>query len=80
MTVPTAAVRYTASHDLYLSIASSIDPNGDSVIIRVIQSPLVTWIWVGALILALGTAWALVPARSPRRAGVAIAGTEQARA
>ena len=80
MTVPTAAVRYTASHDLYLSIASSIDPNADGVILRVIQSPLVTWIWVGALVLAFGTGWALVPARNPRRSGVALAGTEQARA
>jgi cytochrome c-type biogenesis protein CcmF len=80
MTVPTAAVRYTAGHDLYLSIAGSIDPNADGVILRVIQSPLVTWIWIGAAILAFGTVWALVPARTPRRASVAVAGGERAHA
>jgi cytochrome c-type biogenesis protein CcmF len=80
MTVPTAAVRYTAGHDLYLSIAGSIDPNADGVILRVIQSPLVTWIWIGAAILAFGTVWALVPARTPHRASVAVAGGERAHA
>jgi cytochrome c-type biogenesis protein CcmF len=63
MTVPTAAVRYTPLHDLYLSVAGTIDPTADAVIIRVIQSPLVTWIWVGAVILAFGTGWALTPGR-----------------
>jgi cytochrome c-type biogenesis protein CcmF len=80
MTVPTAAVRYTAGHDLYLSIAGSIDPNADGVIIRVIQSPLVTWIWIGAAILAFGTVWALVPARKPHGVSLALAGAERASA
>lgn len=79
MTVPTAAVRYTVGHDLYLSIASTIDPNADAVILRVIQSPLVTLIWAGAVILALGTGWALVPARSRRQAS-ALAGAPAAHA
>ena len=70
MTVPTAAVRYTPTHDLYLSIAGAIDPANDSVIIRVIQSPFVTWVWIGGLIIALGTGWALSPTRTGQRASV----------
>ena len=64
MTVPTAAVRYRPGHDLYLSVAGAVDPSADGVIIRVIRSPLVTWIWIGAVILAFGTVWTLVPARA----------------
>ena len=70
MTVPTAAVRYTLTHDLYLSVASAVDPTADAVIMRVIQSPLVTWIWIGAIILAFGTGWALVPPRRRAEATV----------
>jgi cytochrome c-type biogenesis protein CcmF len=67
MTVPTAAVRYTATHDLYLSIAGAIDPANDGVILRVVRSPFVTWVWIGGAIMALGTAWALSPTRSGQR-------------
>lgn len=74
MTVPTAAVRYTATHDLYLSIAGAIDPANPSVIMRVVQSPFVTWIWIGGLIMVLGTTWALTPSRAHQRA-TAAAGT-----
>lgn len=68
MTVPTAAVRYDFSHDLYLSLAGNVDPQADGVIMRVVRSPLVTWIWVGAGIMAIGTAWSLSPAGDRRRA------------
>jgi cytochrome c-type biogenesis protein CcmF len=62
-TVPTASVRYTIGHDLYLSLAGSVDPQQDFVIVRAVQSPMVTWIWIGGLIMALGTGYALSPAR-----------------
>jgi len=80
MTVPTAAVRYTLGHDLYLSVAGAVDPTADGVIMRVIQSPLVTWIWFGAVILALGTVWTLVPPRGPAPAVVPAGATGRARA
>jgi cytochrome c biogenesis factor len=35
-----------------------------------VQSPLVAWIWVGAVILALGTGYALLP--NPRRGQSAV--------
>jgi len=71
MTVPTPSVRYTAGHDLYLALAGAVDPQQDFVIIRAVQSPLVTWIWIGGAIIALGTIYALTPGERPlrRRAG-----------
>ena len=80
MTVPTAAVRYTAGHDLYLSVAGAVDPSADAAIIRVIQSPLITWIWFGAAIMALGTVWTLVPTRARRTAAAPATAGERARA
>lgn len=58
-TVPTPAVYYTATHDLYLNLNSSVGPDTTFVVLRVVKSPLVTWIWVGGAILLLGTAYSL---------------------
>ncbi len=63
MNVPTASVRYTIGHDLYLSLAGSVTPDAPSVIIRAVQSPMVTWIWIGGAVMALGTIYTLSPAR-----------------
>ena len=60
--VPTPAVYYTPLHDLYLNV-SSVRPGQDHLILRAVQSPLVTWIWVGGFILALGTVYSLIPQR-----------------
>ena len=59
--IPTPAVLYRPQHDLYLSIAGRLDPEADFVVIRAVQSPLITWIWVGGLIVILGTSYALSP-------------------
>ena len=42
------------------------DPQ-DFVIIRAVQSPLITWIWFGGAIIVLGTAYALSPGDRPLR-------------
>ena len=65
--VVTPAVLYTPWHDLYLSLISNPGPGQTSTALRVVQSPLVTWIWVGGLILVLGTGYALT---TPRRRSV----------
>ncbi len=68
-TVPTPAVLYTPTHDLYLNLNSTVTPTSTFVVLRAVKSPLVTWIWVGGIILALGTIYSLggsgrrVPAR-----------------
>lgn len=78
MIVPTPGVLYTPSHDIYLNIAGSVDPGQNAVILHLVQSPLVTWIWVGGLFLVIGTGYALLPARSRRTAAVTETGTVKA--
>jgi cytochrome c-type biogenesis protein CcmF len=63
--VPTPDVLYTLWHDVYLNVAGPVRPDQDFIVLRVVQSPLIAWIWVGTAILALGTAYTLLPA--PRR-------------
>ncbi|MDZ7799377.1 MAG: heme lyase CcmF/NrfE family subunit [Trueperaceae bacterium] len=64
-TVPTPAVMYRPMFDLYLNIASNVGPESDFVVLRAVRSPLVTWIWVGGLIIVLGTGYALSPSGRP---------------
>lgn len=68
--VATPSVYYTVWEDLYLSIAGTLEPDQPTVVFRAVQSPLVAWIWVGAVILALGTGYALLP--NPRRGQSAV--------
>jgi len=71
-TVPTPAVYYTPTHDLYLNLNSTVGPDSTFVVLRVVKSPLVTWIWVGGAILLLGTAYSLRGARRGVTARVAV--------
>jgi cytochrome c-type biogenesis protein CcmF len=61
MRVVTPAVLYTPQHDLYLSLVGEFEAGQSYAALRIVQSPLVAWIWVGGLILALGTVYALLP-------------------
>ena len=63
MTVPTPSVMYKPFYDIYLNVAAGVSPDEDFVVLRAVRSPLITWIWVGGLIMAIGTAYALTPAR-----------------
>nr|WP_221269521.1 heme lyase CcmF/NrfE family subunit [Deinococcus budaensis] len=64
---PAPAVRYGLLGDTYL-VATAFDPGGKWVSVRLIESPLVSWIWWGTLIVVLGAGLTLVP---PRRAAPA---------
>ncbi len=72
--VATPGIRYTALGDTYLTL-SSFDQTDRSVVIKLIRSPLVSWIWVGGLILCIGAALTMIPATatqpSRRRSSVA---------
>ena len=75
MVVGAPSVRVGPFEDVYLALTSSPeastsgDGNGttDEVTLRVVVQPLVTWLWAGGIIMVLGTALALVPARPGRR-------------
>ncbi|MGH7457871.1 MAG: cytochrome c-type biogenesis CcmF C-terminal domain-containing protein [Longimicrobiaceae bacterium] len=69
-----AGIRRAWNEDLYLVLAGLDDPNGvldgsnsqPLVTFRALVNPLVSWIWLGAVIVAAGTLIALWPERTPR--------------
>jgi cytochrome c-type biogenesis protein CcmF len=66
--VGTPAVRSTFLEDLYLSLLS-VDPARDTVALRSLVNPLVSWIWAGMMIMTVGAVAALWPTRPARRSG-----------
>ena len=59
--VPTPDVLYRPMHDIYLNVSGTVSPEQDFVVLRVVQSPLIAWIWLGGLIMFMGTSYALLP-------------------
>lgn len=68
MTVPTPGVHYNVLHDVYLNVGGNLTPGQGYVILHLVHSPLVTWIWLGGVILVIGTGYTLMPTRAERRA------------
>jgi cytochrome c-type biogenesis protein CcmF len=65
--IPT--VRSTLKEDLYL-VYEGQDPETGRPIIKAHLNPLVSWIWIGVLVMIFGTIVALVPNAAPVRATV----------
>ncbi len=63
------AVLHSMREDLYL-VLGSVDPSTGRMTLQVHINPLVSWIWVGVVILILGTAISLWPEISLSRVGV----------
>lgn len=76
--VPTPAVIYTPTHDLYLNLNSTLGPDSTFVVLRLVKSPLVTWIWIGGALMALGTGISLGSRMSTRVATATAAAPGQA--
>ena len=68
-TIGIPSVRSTWRDDVALSVVSF--PEGeasvDQVVLRVTVQPMVVWLWIGGIVIALGTALSLVPSRGSRR-------------
>jgi cytochrome c-type biogenesis protein CcmF len=54
----------TMQNDLYV-IYEGKNPETDKPIIKVFINPLIVWIWIGVVIVAMGTILALIPAIKP---------------
>jgi cytochrome c-type biogenesis protein CcmF len=78
---PTTEVanRSTLREDLYV-VLGSYDPKSQLVTILAYVNPLVVWIWIGGLVLAMGTAIAVWPGPAERRAEVTSGAFEAERA
>ena len=60
--ITTPAVRSRVDNDLYLTLLA-FEQDGSSATISAIVEPLVSWIWVGGIIVALGAVMAMRPSR-----------------
>ncbi len=58
------ALRTRLNEDLYINFAAA---QGNQATIQAYVFPLVTWIWIGAIVLVLGTLVALVPSKVTRQ-------------
>lgn len=56
----TPAVRYALREDLYLTLMAYA-PDGSTATVKAFISPLVSWIWIGGLIIGLGALFSLWP-------------------
>ncbi|MGH9137501.1 MAG: heme lyase CcmF/NrfE family subunit [Acidimicrobiales bacterium] len=59
--VGTPSVRTGFTEDVYLALLSA--PDGDSVTVRVIVMPIVSWLWAGGGLMFVGTLLAAFPGR-----------------
>ncbi|MCB1257004.1 MAG: heme lyase CcmF/NrfE family subunit [Microthrixaceae bacterium] len=62
-TVPTPSVKAGPRSDIMLSITSAPSEDDPSLGLRVIVWPMVTWIWVGGLVMLFGTVLAIFPGK-----------------
>ncbi len=60
------ALHPTLAEDLYV-VLEGIDPETGKASVNVIINPLVQWVWIGGLVLLLGTLLALVPSSAERQ-------------
>ena len=61
------AIRPRLNEDIYLVYAGQAEESGKAVI-QVYINPLVNWVWIGGLVMVLGTGIALIPSRAPEAA------------
>ena len=64
--VPTPSVKSTITSDLYLVLLQVPDRDSDTIQLRAVVRPLVSWLWGGGVIMALGTMLAVIPSRRKR--------------
>ncbi|QJX03174.1 hypothetical protein HML84_21350 [Alcanivorax sp. IO_7] len=62
-----AAIDGRVMRDLYVALGEPLE--GDAWAVRIYYKPMVRWIWLGALIMALGGALALTDARYRKKIG-----------
>lgn len=64
--VATPSVRSSFTEDLYLVLDQVPDRSDDAIRLRVIRRPMVSWLWGGGTLMAVGTLFALFPGRRRR--------------
>ncbi|MFT7501218.1 MAG: cytochrome c-type biogenesis protein CcmF [Gammaproteobacteria bacterium] len=66
--VPTPGVRTGLTNDVYLTLEQGSQPGDTSVSIQAFVRPMILWLWIGGLVMAIGTLLAAFPGTNRRRA------------
>jgi cytochrome c-type biogenesis protein CcmF len=66
--VGTPSVRTGLTKDVYLTLDPGAVDGGDAATIRVFIKPMILWLWLGGLVMAIGTLLAAFPGSRRRRA------------
>jgi len=66
--IGTPSVRTGLTHDVYLTIAGTNAPvvGSDEAVFEVFRKPLILWLWIGGLLMAVGTVLSAFPGRRRR--------------
>lgn len=67
ITVGTPSVRTGFAKDVYLTLEPGAEPGGNIAVIRVFIKPMILWLWIGGLIMAIGTLLAAFPGSKRRK-------------
>jgi len=65
--VGTPAVRTGLAEDVYLTLEPGAVPGETTATIRAFVKPMIVWLWIGGLVMALGTLLAAFPGQRRRR-------------
>ncbi len=65
--IGTPSVRVSVVDDVYVSLTDLGDDGGEAIRLRVVVQPLIVWLWIGGVVMALGTLLALIPTRVRKR-------------
>lgn len=65
VTIP--GLRSTLADDLYIVLVDWETITLESVTFKIFRNPLISWLWIGSIVLVLGTLVALWPARAPKK-------------
>ncbi|MEM7095529.1 MAG: heme lyase CcmF/NrfE family subunit [Actinomycetota bacterium] len=66
-TLGTPATAGSFTRDIQLALIALPDDAGDEVVIRVTIQPLISWLWIGGVLVAVGTVFSAFPHRIHRR-------------
>jgi cytochrome c-type biogenesis protein CcmF len=64
--VPTPSVRNGLINDLYLTLEPSVRFDGTEAPVKIYVKPLIIWLWIGGMLMAVGTVLAGFPGRRRR--------------
>ncbi len=72
ITVGTPSVRTGLAKDVYLTLEPGAEPGDSIAVIRVFVKPMILWLWIGGVIMAVGTLLAAFPGSKRRKATDAV--------